>query len=180
MSKHNNHTSHYQGFSLIELLVVIGIIAVLAGLTTFNFNSARMRARDVQRKNDLRTVQKALETYRNDNSQKFPVPSPTILPGYPTPSPTPVPDGKTWDNLMTSLIAGGYAQKNLKDPKENTAAGSWQNYVYNSTDMLLSYELWACLENASDPEVYTYGAGAKIKCPSSTAGPGYLYKLTQP
>ena len=55
------------GFTLIELLVVIGIIGILTALLTANFVAVRQRARDSQRKSDLRQIQSALEIYRADN-----------------------------------------------------------------------------------------------------------------
>ena len=54
------------GFTLIELLVVISIIGILATFLIANFNAARQRARDAQRKADLRNIQTALRLYYND------------------------------------------------------------------------------------------------------------------
>jgi prepilin-type N-terminal cleavage/methylation domain-containing protein len=61
-----------KGFTLIELLVVISIIGVLATLIMANFNSARERARDAQRKSDLKQFQTSLENFANNNSGLFP------------------------------------------------------------------------------------------------------------
>lgn len=58
--------SYRKGFTLIELLVVISIIGVLATLIIANFNAARSRARDAQRKSDLREIKAALMMYHND------------------------------------------------------------------------------------------------------------------
>lgn len=53
------------GFTLMELLVVIMIIAILA-LLGWSFTSrTRERAKDAQRKSDLRQIKTALELYRN-------------------------------------------------------------------------------------------------------------------
>jgi len=57
-----------KGFTLIELLVVISIIGMLTALIVVNFNSARARARDVQRKSDLNQIKKALRMYYNDHN----------------------------------------------------------------------------------------------------------------
>jgi general secretion pathway protein G len=57
-----------KGFTLIELLVVIAIIGMLSALLVPNFMGARERARDAQRKSDLKQIQKALEMYRQDQN----------------------------------------------------------------------------------------------------------------
>jgi len=56
------------GFTLIELLVVISIIGILAALIMTNFNAARERARDVQRKSDLNQIKTSLRMYYNDKN----------------------------------------------------------------------------------------------------------------
>lgn len=55
------------GFTLVELLIVIAILAILSSLGISNFQSARIKARDVGRKSDLQTIAKSLETYVNDH-----------------------------------------------------------------------------------------------------------------
>lgn len=51
------------GFTMIELLVVIAIIGTLSTFFLFTFPGAQRRARDAQRKNDLKQFQTAIETY---------------------------------------------------------------------------------------------------------------------
>ena len=53
-------------FTLIELVVVIAIIGVLTAFAVPNFMAARERARDIQRKNDLKQLQNAVEMYKLD------------------------------------------------------------------------------------------------------------------
>lgn len=69
----NKHSllSFRQGFTLIELLVVLFIIGILASLILANILGARQRAEDVQRKNDLQQMQKALRLFYNDY-QRYP------------------------------------------------------------------------------------------------------------
>ena len=59
-------------FTLVELLVVIGIIAVLIGILLPVLNSAQRSARDVQCRSNIRQVCLALLNYAGDNKGKFP------------------------------------------------------------------------------------------------------------
>ncbi len=51
------------GFTLLELLVVIGIIGLLASIIVVNLTGARKRARDTKRIADVRSMQTAVEEY---------------------------------------------------------------------------------------------------------------------
>lgn len=66
------------GFSLLELLVVISIIAVLTAVLTANFMGMRERARDAQKIQDLNSLKNALRMYYNDN-QYYPPNKDAIL-----------------------------------------------------------------------------------------------------
>ena len=57
-----------KGFTLIELMVVIGIIGLLASIISVSLISSRAKGRDAKRIADIKTIQLALETYYNDNS----------------------------------------------------------------------------------------------------------------
>lgn len=129
-------TDKQKGFTLIELLVTMGIIAVLAGMAVFNFNQARMRARDVQRKSDLSQLQNALELYKNDNGL------------YPA----------NLTNQTTTLVTPGYAKTVFVDPK---GLGAWYDYTYTTTDQK-SYTISTCLENSADTARFL----PTIQCPS--------------
>ena len=119
-----------KGFTLIELLVVISIIGVLAGLASFNFQQARERSRDVQRKSDLKHIQNALEVYKNDQRVQV------------------YADTATWED---DLVDGEYMKNIPTDPREQRTDGSWIDYVYtlDSGDSL-KYTIISCLENESD------------------------------
>ena len=55
-----------RAFTLIELLVVVAVIAILAAIAVPNFLEAQVRAKVSRVKNDMRTLDTALSTYRVD------------------------------------------------------------------------------------------------------------------
>lgn len=57
---------------MLELLVVIGIIAILVSIATVSYNSAQVRTRDSRRRGDLTAVRDALEQYYAANSFVYP------------------------------------------------------------------------------------------------------------
>ena len=58
-----------KGFSLVELLIVMGILGVLTALIVPNIASGRERARDAVRKSDFASLRGALRLYYNDYQQ---------------------------------------------------------------------------------------------------------------
>lgn len=96
-----------QGFTIIELLIVIAIIGILAGLVLNNFQGAQAKARDVQRRADINSIHGKLEEYYNNNN------------GYP--------DG----NLSTTVLSGIDADA-LKDA-DGTAIGYNGGFITSTT-----------------------------------------------
>jgi prepilin-type N-terminal cleavage/methylation domain-containing protein len=62
-----------RGFTIIELLVVIGIIAVLLGILIPVVTGARNSAKKTQCAANLRTIFQAMSSYAADNDRKLPV-----------------------------------------------------------------------------------------------------------
>lgn len=55
-----------KGFTLVELLVVITIIAILSAISLVGYQEVLKAGRDDKRKSDLKVIQAALEHYRAD------------------------------------------------------------------------------------------------------------------
>lgn len=62
MKRVGRYTRH--GFTIIELIVVIVIIALLAAMTVGVYRGSQARARDSTRQNALTEIRSALESYR--------------------------------------------------------------------------------------------------------------------
>ena len=59
------------GFTLIELIVVVTIIGILAGVAISNVRYAQQKAREAALKDDLHEMRKAIDDYYADK-QKYP------------------------------------------------------------------------------------------------------------
>lgn len=112
-----------KGFTLIEILVVVAIIGILAGVVLVGLRGTGPQARDSRRVADLRQVQNGLELYYNKNS------------AYP-------PDSD-WAGLKTALVgaAAGLGISNLPQDPTNNAT-----YFYDYGSDGTSYVLKATLE----------------------------------
>src|SRR5690606_9328578 len=55
------------GFTIVELLIVVVIIAILAAISTVAYAGIQSRAEDSGRLHDLRSIAEALELYKTDN-----------------------------------------------------------------------------------------------------------------
>lgn len=117
-----------RGFTLIELLIVLAIIGVLTSFLLVNFIGAKARARDAQRKADLRQIQSALELYRADQG---------IYPAAPLPACGPSGPGLVYNGTT-------YMKQIPCDPLTNAS------FAYTTTGT--TYTLVTCLENVNDSQ----------------------------
>ncbi|NMB83759.1 type II secretion system protein [Candidatus Roizmanbacteria bacterium] len=60
------------GFTLLEMLVVIGIIAVLVGIGSVSYSTSQKKSRDAKRKSDLKVIQNSMEQYYSVCGYKYP------------------------------------------------------------------------------------------------------------
>jgi type II secretion system protein G len=65
--QHHAARENERGFTLIELMIVVAIIAILAGILIPNFVNARAQAQSAACESNLRAIATALELYYADN-----------------------------------------------------------------------------------------------------------------
>lgn len=70
------NTQSRSGFSLVELLVSIGIIAILIGIIVPVLSSAKVQASKVNALNDLRQIGVSVQLYLEDSGGRYPYFSP--------------------------------------------------------------------------------------------------------
>lgn len=73
-----NHTRRTAGFTLVELLVVIGIIGLLVSILLPTLGQARERARSIKCLSNLRTLGLAVQMYANEKKGWLPYPTTTF------------------------------------------------------------------------------------------------------
>jgi len=64
-------TRKSKGFTIIELLVVVAIIAVLASIVLINVNAIRNKASDAKTKAQMSALRAAAATYYDSNSNNY-------------------------------------------------------------------------------------------------------------
>lgn len=125
-----NHLSIQSGFTLLEIIIAMAIVAIVSGALWGNFFSSLSKGRDSRRKQDVQAVAKALELYYADGRAY-----PTALPSW----------GAPFANQSNTAVI--YMQKLPNDPAYPNAT-----YCYTSTGAF--YKLYANLENKGDPAVF--------------------------
>ena len=153
-----------RGFTIVELLIVIVVIAILAAITIVAFNGVQQRARDSQRKNDLANIAIALKLYNVDNGNHAGAGSGCGSGG----------NGSGWfhmdyDGATTTLrlmeqclMDGGYIKQQIRDPQ--TANGCTGAAPTQSCQYYMKYEcgggtyVYANLETMPDSTTDTDAA----------------------
>ncbi|EKD96195.1 MAG: hypothetical protein ACD_24C00151G0005 [uncultured bacterium] len=148
-----------KGFTLLEMILVLGILAFIIAFIIPEFTGTRESIRDTARKSDLKQIQKALELYRQSS---FP-------PLYPVDNTFLLTPGSCWSS-GAGCAGNIYMKKVPGDPIKTPQA----YYFYTPMAGDLRYTLCACLEKSVDPD----SVGGN--CPGVTCSSGIKYELTEP
>ena len=129
--------SSRRGFSLIELLIVIAIILVIAGLAIPSFLRSKMRANEAAIAGALRSVTTANETYQSTYAQGY-------APNFASLAPPPV-------GTPASAAAG------LIDPTLASGTRNGYNFIYAAIDTDGNGQFDQYTVNANPVQVGTSG-----------------------
>jgi type II secretion system protein G len=77
-----NFMKKRKGFTLIELMIVIAIIAILAAILVPNFLRARAQGQFTACQSNCKNIGTALEMYSTDNSGHYPTAMTGLTPNY--------------------------------------------------------------------------------------------------
>lgn len=143
-----------KGFTLIELMVAISIVAILATVGLVMYGQAQKLGRDAKRKQDIRSISIALELYKQTNGSWPSITDAVSADGWVNSTS----DSAEWIPGLTS----SYISSVPKDPKNS---GTYKYSYWRDADAggycSDTYLLQAYLENTSDSE-----AGISYKCNS--------------
>ena len=149
-----------KGFTLLELLIVIGILAILSTTVVLVINPAELlaKARDSQRISDLNTVKTAIAYYITEagnpsiglsaNSYSH-VTGVTCSERTASSTSSQAINGTGWIPVNFGALAGGSPISNLPvDPNASTASTGNYYYVYLPDATKLTFKLIANMESA--------------------------------
>lgn len=150
------------GFTLIELLVVIAIIGILVAIGLVSFRTSQLRARDAQRKSDLKQVANSLEVFYSDHSAYPGASSGGLILGCPSTTPT----ACSWGSGPFTDDSTIYFQILPKDPSSGL-------YFYRVDGTHQKFQLFARLENAQDLQIIStsYSCGTGGNCNFAITSP---------
>lgn len=137
------------GFTIIELLIVIAVIAILALITINQYQGVQAKARDTKRITDISNIKDKLEEYYNENSGYPSQVSVANLPGMDAET---IKDPKGVEIANNSAVASETAALAVAAP---TANGAQYKYVpfdddSSCTNDCKGYVLMSFIERPTD------------------------------
>lgn len=149
-------TTNRRGFTLIELMIAISIVAIISAVGLVTYSRAQILGRDAKRKQDLRSIQVALELFYQKN-RRYPCSGNWLSSGSGTDWLKDVPVAADPGCPVTSTsIAPTYINRTPQDPL-NTGVYIYRIWTegWNACTMHQGYMLVTDLENSSDKDTIT-------------------------
>jgi prepilin-type N-terminal cleavage/methylation domain-containing protein len=151
-----NNWKLQNGFSLIELLIVIVILGIVSTIGVMGFAAAQKRARDANRISDLKQYQVALESYANASGGLYP--------------------SLSWTYASTALCSALQTKlgSSLTCPQDSKYSTDPSIYVYgyhsngagDGSASATDYVLWSAIESPAGSSYPAY-----MVCSNGRSGP---------
>ncbi|MCX7997303.1 MAG: prepilin-type N-terminal cleavage/methylation domain-containing protein [Patescibacteria group bacterium] len=127
-----------RAFTLTEVMIAVSIVTIMVVVPMVSYGNYMKRVRDTKRKNDINSIQTALEQYKAHQGRYPPSNDPQVL------------------------VREGYLDEWPKDPREGVAlsGGVTFTYVYTATEDGSAYQLTARMEEVSENAVNPYNPDA--------------------
>lgn len=143
----NNYTKQNKGFTLIELIIVVAIIAVLAGVIATALGQSRASSRNAQRLTNVDQIAKALEVGVTGTTNRLPYTSNWVCLGKTSCYGGAFVNSATVDAIISTGLAGGQAPIDAF-----FSAGGYADVVlYNSNVTGGAYLSWIMEDKQDDP-----------------------------
>jgi len=161
-----------KGFTLIEILIVVAIIAILASVVVVGLGPTQQSGRDARRLSDLHSIQNALGVFYNKCGY-YPgtiatgacsAAVPTTAAAYPATASSTI-----YGAVATNLVGAGIG---INSMPQDPSAGASYRYTANAASAPTQYIVGATLENANNAAFTNYNA------PASISGGGDAYACT--
>ena len=164
------HKRHYNAFTLIELIVVVGIILVLAALVLSTAGYARKKSARARAETEIAAMSAACESYKADNGI-YPRGNADLSPGTPpydtdkldarrngNPDSTPSPDpAAPFPYSQTSLYLYKQLSGDLNGNRQIDAGETGKSYFAFKPNMLLPAGGTGTVTAIADPFGHSYG-----------------------
>lgn len=129
-----NLACHAQGFTLIELMIVISIILVLIGMAAGMYQRSILHAREAVLKKDLQTMREAIDSYTLDKEQAPQALEDLVQGGYLRQIPIdPITQQADWvPHVSDTVLSAGQTGTGIDDVHAGTEQVSSDGTPYNS------------------------------------------------
>jgi len=180
-----HYDSRSSGFTIVELLIVIVIIAILAAITIVSYNGIQNRAKDAAFNDQIQKLQNAVELYNTANGSypksanwgqmgladstgvwpvqnmaQYGVTAKLLVSPYDTSgAANSIQEQANWTTSSRSL-GGIIGWVSIIDPSLDAAAGHWT--CFNPGEICTGYRFWW---RTSDGVLHTIAGGATPPSP---------------
>ncbi len=165
-----NNTQKHKGFTMIEVVVAVAIIALLASVVILSIQEIKKKSRDAQRYSDMSNIELALRLYKDSNGE------------YPTTNneqrsvctngTDPTARDITGPNGYIPNLAPTYLPVLPVDPSNCNDSGSVHGYFYRSNGTDYKFAIDFAAEKGSECEP---GKKFDDPYPGRDAGTGELW-----